>query len=66
LENKEDFKRTDDRARLLTKLSVIGGIGSLVLLAAVLILSAKRGGDMLGLAAVPYAVSLFFSVMALI
>ncbi|MBE6358333.1 MAG: protease modulator HflK [Lentisphaerae bacterium] len=66
MENKEDFKRTDDRARLLTKLSVIGGIGSLVLLAAVLILSAKRGGDMLGLAAVPYAVSLFFSVMALI
>lgn len=66
MENKEDFKRTDDRARLLTKLSVIGGIGSLVLLAAVLILSAKRGGDMLGLAAVPYAVSLFFSVMAMI
>ena len=66
MENKEEFKRTDDRARLLVKLSVIGGIGSLVLLAAVMILAAKRGGDVLGLAAIPYAVALLFAAVSLI
>ncbi len=66
MENKEEFKRIDDRARLLVKLSAIGGAGSLVLLIAVLALASMRGGDLLGLAAIPFAVALFFSVMSLI
>jgi hypothetical protein len=66
LENREDFKRTDDRARLLTKLSAIGGAGALVLLISVLILAAKRGGDVLSLAAIPYALALLFAGMSLV
>ncbi len=66
MENREDFKRTDDRARLLTKLSAIGGAGALVLLISVLILAAKRGGDVLALAAIPYALALLFAGMALV
>ncbi len=66
MENKEEFKRIDDRARLLVKLSAIGGIGSLILLIAVLILASTRGGDVLGLAAIPFAVALFFAVVSLI
>ena len=66
MENREDFKRTDDRARLLTKLSAIGGVGALVLLISVLILAAKRGGDVLSLAAIPYALALLFAGMSLV
>ncbi len=66
MENREDYKRTDDRARLLTKLSAIGGAGALALLISVLILAAKRGGDVLSLAAIPYALALLFAVMALV
>ena len=63
---KDDFKRTDDRARLLTKLSAIGAVGSLILLASSLVLASTRGGDVLSLAAIPFALSLFFSITALI
>ena len=66
MDKTEEYKRTDDRARLLTKLSVIGGIGSLILLIAVLILAAKRGGDVLSLAAVPFALALLFSAVSFI
>lgn len=66
LENKEEYKRIDDRARLLVKLSAIGGSGALVLLISILVLAAKRGGDVLSLAAIPYAVALLFSGVALI
>jgi len=66
LEKQEEFKRTDDRARLLTKLSVIGAAGSLILLVSVLILAAKRGGDVLTLAAIPFALSLLFSAVSFI
>ena len=66
MDKTEEYKRTDDRARLLTKLSVIGAIGSLILLVAVLILAAKRGGDVLSLAAVPFALALLFSAVSFI
>lgn len=66
LENREDYKRTDDRARLLTKLSAIGGVGALLLLISVLILAANRGGDVLGLAAIPYALAVLFAGMSLV
>ena len=66
MEKTDDFKRTDDRARLLTKLSVIGAIGSLILLMSVLVLASARGGDVLSLAAIPFALSLFFSLTSLI
>jgi len=66
LENNEDFKRSDDRARLLTKLSVIGGIVTLILLVSVMILASTRGGDVLSLAAIPYALGLLFAAAAFI
>ena len=66
MEKTDEFKRTDDRARLLTKLSVIGGCGALVLLISVLLLAAKRGGDVLSLSAIPFALALLFSGMAFI
>lgn len=66
MENKEEFKRSDDRARLLTKLSVIGGIVTLVLLIAVSILASKRGGDVLALSTIPYALGLLFAAASLI
>lgn len=66
MENREDYKRTDDRARLLTKLSAIGGVGALLLLISVLILAANRGGDVLGLAAIPYALAVLFAGMSLV
>ncbi len=66
MEKTDEYKRTDDRARLLTKLSVVGAIGSLILLASVLVLASTRGGDVLALAAIPFALSLFFSLTSLI
>lgn len=66
MEKTEEYKRSDDRARLLTKLAAAGGCFALVLLIAVLILAAKRGGDVLGLAALPFAAALLFSFSALI
>ncbi|MBE6355637.1 MAG: hypothetical protein E7058_00815 [Lentisphaerae bacterium] len=66
MENNEDFKRSDDRARLLTKLSVIGGIVTLILLVSVMILASTRGGDVLSLAAIPYALGLLFAAAAFI
>lgn len=66
MEKTEEYTRSDERARLLTKLSVIGGVGSLILLVSVLILAATRGGDVLSLAAIPFALALFFSFCSLI
>ena len=62
MEKTEEYTRSDERARLLTKLSVIGGVGSLILLVSVLILAATRGGDVLSLAAIPFALALFLKI----
>lgn len=66
MEKTEEYKRTDDRARLLTKLSVISGIGALILLIAALTLASNRGGDVLALAAIPYALAVLFALTSFI
>ena len=66
MENNADFKRSDDRAALLTKLAWIGGAGALMLLVGVSLLASGRGGDVLVLASVPFALSLLFAAAAVV
>ena len=64
--NGDDFNRAAESARLLTKLSVFAGIGSLILLVTTLAVSGSRGSTTLQIAAIPYVFSLLFSAAALI
>ncbi len=64
MKNSDDFKRADDRARLLIRLAWIGSAGALALLIAVSVLSSLRGGNMLSLAAIPFALALLFALAA--
>jgi len=66
LDKNNDFKRADDRARLLTKLAWIGCAGSLLMAVCVSLQASKRGGDMLSLAVIPFVLSLLFSVAAIV
>lgn len=66
LENDDNFRRADGRAGLLTKLAWIGGAGAAALLLCVSLLAANRGGDVLALAAVPFALALLFSLAAVV
>ena len=66
MENQDSFKRADDRARLMTRLSAIGGVGALVLLITIIVLSSQRGGDVLTLAILPFVLALFFALAALV
>ena len=66
MDNNDDFKRADDRAGLLTRLAWIGSGGSLLLLVGVSLLAAYRGGDVLALAAIPFALALLFALAAVI
>ena len=64
--NGDDFNRAAESARLLTKLSIFAGIGSLILLVTTLAVSGSRGSTALQIAAIPYVFSLLFSAAALI
>lgn len=64
--NGDDFNRAAESARLLTKLSIFAGIGSLILLVTTLAVSGSRGSTTLQIAAIPYVFSLLFSAAALI
>ncbi len=66
MENNDNFKRNDDRAGLLIRLAWIGSAGALILLIAVSLMSSLRGGNMLALAAVPFALSLLFALAAVV
>ena len=59
--NGDDLNRAAENSRLLTKLSVFAGIGSLLLLVTVLAVSGSRGSETLKLAAIPYVFALIFS-----
>ncbi len=58
--NGDDFNRAAESARLLTKLSIFAGIGSLILLVTTLAVSGSRGSTTLQIAAIPYVFSLLF------
>ena len=64
--NGDDLNRAAESSRLLTKLSVFGGIGSLILLVTVLAVSGSRGSETLKLTAVPYVFALLFSAAAMV
>ena len=66
MSNSEDFKRSADSARLITKLSVISGIGSLILLGVTLAITSGRGGHTLMVAMVPFVFALLFSAASFI
>ena len=64
--NGDDFNRTAESARLLTKLSIFSGIGALLMLVTALAAGGNRSGDTLQAAAIPYVFALLFSAGALI
>ncbi len=70
MDKQSDIRSMIDNARLMTKLAVIGGAVSLILLVLTLILGVIRpavaGSDLFSLAAVPYSIALLFSVAAMI
>ena len=66
MDKNNDLKRADDRAGLMTKLAWIGSIGSLIMVICISLQAAKRGGDMLSLAVIPFVLSLLFSISAII
>ncbi|MBR2344195.1 MAG: hypothetical protein IKA71_00215 [Lentisphaeria bacterium] len=66
MEKIDDFKRADERAGLMTKLSWIGSAGALLLLAVSSYLGSSRGGAVLSLAAVPFALALLFALAAVV
>ena len=64
--NGDDLNRAAENSRLLTKLSVFAGIGSLLLLVTVLAVSGSRGSETLKLAAIPYVFALIFSAASVV
>ncbi|MBR7107448.1 MAG: protease modulator HflK [Lentisphaeria bacterium] len=64
--NGDDLNRAAENSRLLTKLSVFAGIGSLLLLVTVLAVSGSRGSETFKLAAIPYVFALIFSAAAVV
>ena len=70
MENKSDIRAALDNARLMTRLSIIGGIAALVLLVLTLIFGVIRpefiGSDVFSLAVIPYVLAALFSLAAMI
>lgn len=70
MENKSDIRAAIDNARLMTRLSIIGGIAALVLLVLTLIFGVIRpeftGSDVFTLAVIPYVLAALFSLAAMI
>ena len=70
MENKSDSRAAIDNARLMTRLSIIGGIAALVLLVLTLIFGVIRpefiGSDVFSLAVIPYVLAALFSLAAMI
>ena len=64
--NGDNLNRAAENSRLLTKLSVFAGIGSLLLLVTVLAVSGSRGSETFKLAAIPYVFALIFSAAAVV
>lgn len=64
--NENNLKRNEENARLITKLSVISGIGALIMLAVTMYVGTTRGGDTIKLAVIPFAFALLFSAAAFI
>ena len=68
--SKGDIRAAIDNSRLTTRLSIIGGITSLILLVLTLVLGAVKGelvgADVFSLAVIPYSLALLFSISALI
>lgn len=70
MENKSDIRAAIDNARLMTRLSIIGGIAALVLLVLTLIFGVIRpeftGSNVFSLAVIPYVLAALFSLAAMI
>ncbi len=70
MESKSDIRASIDNARLMTRLSVIGGISAIVLLVLTLIFGVIRpgftGSDVFPLAVIPYLLAALFSLAAMI
>ena len=64
--NDNNFKRNEENARLITKLSVIAGIGALIMLGVTIYVGSSRGGDTIKLAVIPFAFALLFSAAAFV
>ncbi len=67
--DKQSLGREIDNSRLMTKLSVLGGVGSLILAVLILILgiaSKFAGSDTFNLAIIPYVMATLFAFSAMI
>ena len=67
--DKQSLSKEVDNSKLMTKLSVLGGIGSLILAILILILgiaSKFAGSDTFNLAIIPYLLATLFAFSAMV
>ena len=64
--NENEIRTAIDNARLTTRLAVIGWIFSLAMLVVTAVLNAYRGGNVFGLAVIPFGLATLFGLAAMI
>ena len=64
--NDNEIRTAIDNARLTTRLAVIGWIFSLAMLVVAAVLNAYRGGNVFGLAVIPFGLATMFGLAAMI
>ena len=64
--NENEIRTAIDNARLTTRLAVIGWIFALVMLVVTAVLNAYRGGNVFGLAVIPFGLATLFGLAAMI
>ena len=64
--NENEIRTAIDNARLTTRLAVIGWIFSLTMLVITAVLNAYRGGNVFGLAVIPFGLATLFGLAAMI
>ena len=64
--NDNEIRASIDNARLTTRLSVIGWIFSLVLLIVAAVLNVYRGGNVFGLAVIPFGLATLFGFASMV
>ena len=64
--NENEIRTAIDNARLTTRLAVIGWIFSLAMLVITAVLNAYRGGNVFGLAVIPFGLATLFGLAAMI
>ncbi|MFA7230288.1 MAG: SPFH domain-containing protein [Victivallaceae bacterium] len=66
MEKERNVREEADNSRLMTKLAIIGGVGSIFLVILILILGTWAGSNVFSLSILPYTLAAIFAVAAMI